>query len=193
TLGLTDRLLILKKPFDPVEVLQLATALSEKWVLKHQATLKLDELETLVQLRTTQLTHDAMHDALTGLPNRAMLHDRLAGVIQKDAPNAPEGYAVCFLDFDRFKIVNDSLGHEAGDELLIEIAKRLRACVESPEFTSACGESLVARLGGDEFVVMLGELKDAGAAFELAQAILRCLAEPYALKGYKLTSTASIG
>lgn len=191
TLGLTDRLLILKKPFDPLEVLQLATALSEKWVLKHKATLKFDELERLVEQRTNQLEHKATHDALTGLPNRLMIQDRLARVIER--ADAAAGYAVLFLDFDRFKVINDSLGHDAGDSLLREIASRLTEAAGSPEFTSRCREAFAARLGGDEFVVILDGIPGPETAYELAQVILERLARPYQLKGYNLTSTASIG
>src|ERR1051325_394185 len=114
-LGLTDRLLILKKPFDPVEVLQIATALSEKWTLKQQASLKLDELERLVEERTQALELAARNDALTGLPSRSHLRERLVEIVARWKERGTQ-FAVLFLDFDRFKIVNDSIGHSAGDE-----------------------------------------------------------------------------
>jgi len=193
TLGLTDRLLILKKPFDPVEVSQLATALSEKWALQKQAALKHDELERLVDLRTRDLTHAASHDRLTGLPNRTKLKERLALVLQARASNPDSSFAVFFLDFDRFKVVNDSLGHDAGDQLLVEISKRLNDCLASDEFTSRCAETLAARLGGDEFVVVAAGVRDLADLPQLATTLLDTLAQPYSLNGYNVVSTASIG
>jgi diguanylate cyclase len=192
-LGLTDRLLILKKPFDPIEVIQLATALSEKWVLKRQAALRFDDLERLVQLRTSALEHAASHDKLTGLPNRALLRERLVRTIERSREQPGEAFAVLFLDFDRFKVVNDSLGHDAGDQLLIEIGRRMTACLASDECASWCRETLAARMGGDEFVVLVEGLHSTQGACHLAESLLKQLAEPYALKGYNLTTTASIG
>jgi diguanylate cyclase (GGDEF)-like protein len=192
-LGLTDRLLILKKPFDPVEVVQLATALSEKWALKRQASLKFDELETLVHLRTHALEHAATHDRLTGLSNRAMLTDRLTRMIERNAASPGTAHAVLFLDFDRFKVINDSLDHDAGDKMLVEISRRLSASLASDAPAAQCTETLAARMGGDEFVVLLDGLASPQDAAAVAQKLLERLAEPYPLKGYNLTASASIG
>ncbi len=191
TLGLTDRLLILKKPFDPVEVSQLAVALGEKWRLSKQATLKFEELEKLVEQRTRALSHMALHDKLTGLANRAMLKERLAKTIERTEKNGG-AYALCFLDFDRFKIVNDSLGHDAGDQLLTEIAQRLNSCLASKEH-AGCDDLLAARLGGDEFVVLASSPKSESIAVRMGNSLLKWLGEPYKIKGYSLTSSASIG
>lgn len=191
-LGLTDRLLILKKPFDPVEVIQLATALSEKWVLKRQASLKLEELERLVRARTDALAHTALHDELTGLPNRYLCSERLARAVDAARRGGP-GYAVFFLDFDRFKLVNDSLGHDAGDRLLREVAGRLTSCLAGAEFSAASSSSLAARMGGDEFVILAEGVETAEAASGLAEYLTRRLAEPYAVEGLNLSATASIG
>jgi len=191
TLGLTDRLLILKKPFDPVEVSQLAVALSEKWRLSKQATLKLEELEKLVEQRTSALSHMALHDKLTGLPNRAMLKERLAKTIARTTSKGG-AFAVCFLDFDRFKIVNDSLGHDAGDQLLTEIAARLTAGLTSDEHPG-CDEMFAARLGGDEFVVVTSSADGAPGAVRIGESLLKWLSAPYQIKGYSLSSSASIG
>jgi diguanylate cyclase (GGDEF)-like protein len=191
TLGLTDRLLILKKPFDPVEVSQLAVALSEKWRLSKQATLKLEELEKLVEQRTSALSHMAMHDKLTGLPNRFMLKERLGRIVERSA-SGKGSFSVCFLDFDRFKIVNDSLGHDAGDHLLSEIATRLNACLASGEH-AGWDERVAARIGGDEFVVVVAGPGTEAGAVRIGEALLTWLASPYQVKGYNLTSSASIG
>ena len=130
-LGTTDRLLILKKPFDPIEVCQLAAALSEKWKLKHQAALKMSDLEKMVHSRTAELQRLAMTDKLTGLPNRAYLLEQLKSAVAKTVGDAGYRFAVHFLDFDRFKVINDSLGHNAGDQLLIGIAERLTKVLDS--------------------------------------------------------------
>ncbi|MGH7244082.1 MAG: putative bifunctional diguanylate cyclase/phosphodiesterase [Phycisphaerales bacterium] len=193
TLGLTDRLLILKKPFDPVEVSQLASALSEKWALQKQASLKHDELERLVELRTRDLTHTASHDRLTGLPNRSLLKKYLAEIVRPADEASRTPFAAFFLDFDRFKVVNDSLGHDAGDQLLIEISRRLSVCIESHDFASRSSRTMAARLGGDEFVVVASGLTDLNDLPQLANALLDNLAQPYSLKGYNVISTASIG
>src|SRR5438128_2879671 len=157
-LGINDRLLVLKKPFDHVEVIQLATALSEKWTLKRAATLKMDELEAIIQERTRELTHLALHDKLTGLPNRALLNDRLAHAIAHHTRDPQYHFAVLFLDFDRFKLINDSLGHKAGDALLIQIARRLNDLMRSTDTISPAQGGTPARLGGDEFVILLDNL-----------------------------------
>ena len=130
-----------------------------------------------------QLQHQAMHDPLTGLPNRVLLEDRLRLALKRARRRRGE-VAVLFVDLDNFKVVNDSLGHEAGDRLLIAVAKRLRAIVR-PEDT-------VARLGGDEFIFLL---EDAGLerAAGIAERILTKLGSPVALKGRRVYATASIG
>ena len=129
-LGHSDRLLVLKKPFEPIEVLQCACALTRKWQHEHQLRRHVETLERTVMIRTEgleaanrQLRHLASHDALTGLPNRILLDDRLAQAIAHAARDAQQ-FAVLVLDLDRFKQINDSFGHRAGDELLNEVAQR---------------------------------------------------------------------
>jgi diguanylate cyclase len=192
-LGLTDKLLILKKPFDPVEVSQLAASLSEKWTLKQNSQLKLEQLEQMVKERTSDLVHASLHDKLTGLPNRSLLMDRLTQAIERGKTNPDFKFAVFFLDFDRFKLVNDSLGHEVGDDLLTAISKRLLDFMH----TTNCGfdpeASMAARLGGDEFVLLaenLGKLED---ALTIADHVLALLCVPYEVGGHNIASTASIG
>ncbi len=190
-LGLTDRLLILKKPFDPAEVTQLAIALSEKWELRRAAKLKMEDLEKMVEVRTQELTHLALHDKLTNLGNRAMFNERLAVAVQKAKESATYDYAVLFLDFDRFKSVNDSLGHEAGDELLKLIAERLNAALKLAG--PIVGNALAARLGGDEFTILIDSTVGALDPAEFASSLLHVLAAPYMISGCEVVCTASIG
>jgi diguanylate cyclase (GGDEF)-like protein len=126
----------------------------------------------------------AYHDGLTGLPNRSMFSKVLNQSIS-EAQRYERRLAVAFLDLDRFKQINDTLGHEAGDQLLKEVAARLKGCVRSND--------TVARLGGDEFVVLLPELEDERYAAIVAQKILGATAKPFSLMGQEFRVTASIG
>lgn len=191
SLGVTDRLLILKKPFDPLEVSQIAAALTAKWHSAAQAALKLAEMEKLVQLRTSELKQAALIDKLTGLPNRELLNDRLDQLIQHSRRDAQRKFAVLFLDFDRFKLVNDSLGHRNGDLLLIAIAERLRSEIRDTDSIACMGTA--ARLGGDEFVVLLDELRDYHDAARVTERLLEALNKPYVVGGSVVHSTASVG
>jgi diguanylate cyclase (GGDEF)-like protein/PAS domain S-box-containing protein len=130
-----------------------------------------------------QLLHDAYHDALTGLPNRTLFLDRLehAAARRRDK----NGFAVLFLDLDRFKVINDSLGHGIGDQLLVGVARKLQAALRAGD--------TVARLGGDEFTILLEEVQDPGVAMRTADRILRELAVPMDLSGHQAATTASIG
>ncbi len=126
----------------------------------------------------------AYHDALTGLPNRSMFSKLLSQSLS-EAHRYGRQLAVAFLDLDRFKQINDTLGHEAGDQLLRDVAKRLRLCVRESDS--------VARLGGDEFVVLLPELSDLKDAGVIAEKILAAIAKPFTLIGHEFRVTASIG
>lgn len=128
-------------------------------------------------------TH-ANFDQLTQLPNRRMFQDRLAHELKK-AHRTNQQLALMFLDLDRFKEINDTLGHDRGDELLAEAAKRLLSCVRESD--------TVARLGGDEFTIIVAELDDAGCVERIAEAILHALAEPYTLNNEVAYVSASIG
>lgn len=192
-LGLSDQLLILKKPFDPAEVSQLAVSLSEKWTLKVKAQLKMDELEQIVQQRTAALAHTAMHDKLTGLANRALLQDRLNQAIERRKRNPDYHFALFFIDLDRFKLVNDSLGHDVGDELLVAIADRLRQSLRTTDSICHAESSTASRLGGDEFVVLADDLRNTLDTAALADRFLMLLSHPYQVKGHTVSSSASIG
>lgn len=132
-----------------------------------------------------RLLHDAFHDALTGLPNRALFLDHLQMAIARYNRHPDRPFAVLFLDFDRFKIINDSLGHLAGDELLIEIARRLVQNVRPGD--------TIARLGGDEFTILLEDLRHQEEAINLAERIQKNLTLPIKLTMTEVTITASIG
>ncbi len=123
-------------------------------------------------------------DGLTGLSNRSMLLEQMNAAIARALRSANQ-LAVMFVDLDRFKEVNDTLGHDAGDELLRECAKRLSACVREPDF--------VARLGGDEFVVLLADITDTAAVSPIAERMLDMLTAPYHLRGVQAQVSASIG
>src|SRR5581483_11279643 len=126
----------------------------------------------------------AYYDALTGLPNRALLHDRLAKALAS-ARRHEEKLALLFLDIDRFKVINDSLGHSIGDLLLKEVAERLKR--------SAREQDTVARLGGDEFIVVLGAIKNVGDVAVTAERIVGALAAPITIQRHSLTVTCSLG
>lgn len=141
-----------------------------------------------------QLRHAALHDALTGLPNRAYFLKRLEQTIHRSRMQSGHLFAVLFIDFDRFKMINDSLGHNVGDQLLINVAERLRLTLRGLDIGGRCGErQFSARLGGDEFVVLLDELREPGSAVLIAERLLKELAAPHQIDGQKVVSTASIG
>ncbi|MEG3898182.1 MULTISPECIES: EAL domain-containing protein [unclassified Microcoleus] len=132
-----------------------------------------------------QLLHDALHDALTELPNRALLTDRLGQAFARAKRNPSYQFAVLFLDLDRFKVINDSQGHRTGDRLLVAVARRL--------LTGLRPGDTVARVGGDEFVILLEEIQGVDEAKALAKEILRAIERPLNLEGSKVLITASIG
>ena len=131
-----------------------------------------------------QLLHDALHDGLTGLPNRALFTDRL-GLALRRPRNARSGFAVLFLDLDRFKHVNDSLGHDVGDELLMQIGQRLAESLRPGD--------TVARLGGDEFALLIHDVSGAGEASRISERIQALLQDTFVVGGHQLFSGASIG
>jgi diguanylate cyclase (GGDEF)-like protein/PAS domain S-box-containing protein len=137
------------------------------------------------KLMEEQLRHQALHDRLTGLPNRALLHDRLEHVLSLMRRNPEYKSAVLFLDLDRFKVINDSLGHRTGDELLVQIAMRLQRLLRETD--------TVARLGGDEFVVLLEGIEDVHEVTIIAQRMQESLAKPFILNGQEIHTSVSIG
>ena len=187
----SDKLLVVKKPFEPIEVMQCASALTRKW--QNELTLRrhVESLERVVEDRTRgleaanrQLRHLATHDALTGLPNRILLEDRLSQAIAHAARDG-HSFAVAVFDLDRFKVVNDSFGHGTGDVLLKEVAARLQGVARSID--------TVVRLGGDEFVMIIDSLVQAGDAHAVARRALAALHQPLRIGDKDIHSSASIG
>ena len=132
-----------------------------------------------------RLEHNALHDALTNLPNRALFVERLSHCIERGARHPDESFAVLFLDLDRFKVINDSLGHTVGDRLLIEVARRLRANLRA-------GETL-ARLGGDEFALLVEDFTDPAVPERVARRMHESLREPTVVEDHSVVTMASIG
>jgi PAS domain S-box-containing protein len=149
------------------------------------------------------LAHNAFHDGLTNLANRTLLLDRLGRALAISRRHADFKFALLFIDIDGFKVVNDSLGHAAGDALLIQIARRLTACLRRVDTISrpqqgeddqvTFGDSTLARPGGDEFVVLAEELRDPSDAIRVADRIREKLAPPFDVDGHEIVVTASIG
>ncbi len=137
------------------------------------------------RLAEGRLHHIAYHDGLTDLANRHGFHERLALAVQKTRRDASQRFAVLYLDLDRFKVVNDSLGHTAGNELLREVGARLRGCVRPGD--------LVARLGGDEFAVLTEGIHDAQTGVRLAESVLDELGRPMELSGTEVLPGVSVG
>ena len=131
-----------------------------------------------------QLAHRAFHDFLTDLPNRALFMDRLEHVLVR-AKRGGIKVAVLFVDLDDFKFINDGLGHEVGDRLLVAVAKRLQTCLRHAD--------TAARLGGDEFAILLEDVTDLSEATRVAERIAEVLREPFILEGRQLLTSASIG
>ena len=157
------------------------------------------ELEsTMSQLKAamSELEVAASTDKLTGLPNRAILMERLQQVMKRSNRDGSR-FAILFLDFDRFKLVNDGLGHNVGDQLLMSIAERLKENLRAGDSAARVdaddSDNLSARLGGDEFVILLDRIKDVQDATLVAERIQKSLEAPHKIGRYEVTSTASIG
>ena len=190
-LGHSDRLLVLRKPFEPIEVLQCASALTRKWQNERIVRGQVASLEQVVSARTQgleaanrQLRHLATHDVLTGLPNRVLLDDRLAQAVAH-ADRDRQSFAVMVCDLDRFKLINDSLGHRAGDQLLQEVARRLSGAVRSID--------TVARLGGDEFVLVVNPVSGRAEAEAVARRAIESVQPPVEIAGISIHTSPSIG
>ena len=233
--GTTDRVLILKKPFDTVEVRQLAHALQRRWELARLGALRVDDLKGIIEQQTRELkaanealkreaalredalrrlgeSHEqiralAYQDGLTGLPNRRLLNEHLEKVLARARRKGTE-FAVLFIDVDNFKLINDTIGHQAADEVLRKLAESLSDLIRSDDLLSLyveemdlgatitsepVHESVLSRLGGDEFIVLLPDTRDRFAAGTVARRILKHLEHPIRAVGQEVFVTASIG
>jgi diguanylate cyclase (GGDEF)-like protein/PAS domain S-box-containing protein len=147
------------------------------------------------------LEHRALHDLLTELPNRALFVDRLQHSLIRARRHSDYKFVVLFIDIDGFKVLNDSLGHSAGDELLIQVAKRLTACFRETDTVSRSATTMnpsisndsLARLGGDEFTVLLDDVSEPSDAIRVARRILDKIALPFTISGQQVVISASIG
>ncbi len=144
-----------------------------------------ERIGTQLQESKDHFRHAAFHDALTNLPNRALLTENLKFVIERAKNHEDYQFAVLFLDLDRFKNVNDSLGHSIGDQLLIAMARRLESCIREVD--------MVARLGGDEFAILLDGIASGGDATNMARRIQEKLTSPFNLSGHEVFTTTSLG
>jgi diguanylate cyclase (GGDEF)-like protein len=173
-----DKLFYIEKPFHPFEVRQLATALGSKWRAE----------SSLMRL--------AYFDALTGLPNRQSFRSRLAAALDTSR-NTECAAAVLYIDLDDFKRINDTLGHDAGDELLCVVSERLRVSLRADDEVARSNSSdpsaELARLGGDEFVVVINDIGGQADAGVVAQRIIRSLTKPIQIGGHDVLITPSIG
>lgn len=142
----------------------------------------------------TDITERKVSDPLTGLPNRLLFIDRLGRLIKHSKRRKDHLFAVLFLDLDGFKMINDSLGHLAGDQLLLGVASRLEKCLRSSDTVARLGETFtVARLGGDEFTILLDDLKEPDDANRAAERLMKSLAPPFPLAGKEVFTSISIG
>ncbi len=150
-----------------------------------QLSRSFNEMMDTLRKSEERLQYEAFHDVLTALPNRALLLDRLERLIERNRRHHEYKFAVLFVDLDRFKNVNDSLGHTKGDELLISISHRLQGCLRTMD--------TVARLGGDEFIILMDEIHQMSDATDLAERILKELEPMFSIDGQEIYVSASIG
>ncbi len=186
-LGANDRLLFLRKPFDTTAVKQMALSQTRKWNLSKQAERYVSQLESEITVRKkseARLQYLALHDSLTGLANRNKFNKGLADFLA-DARESGRKMALFFVDLDRFKEINDTLGYHNGDTLLKQIAQRL---------TQTIGErGMVARFGGDEFAILAPDISSKAQASELATEIHRAIEPSFSIEKIQLEVRASIG
>jgi diguanylate cyclase (GGDEF)-like protein len=182
-----DQLLILKKPFDTLEIRQMASAMTWKWQLAQDAARKMRSLERTIEERVQELlkvSHLLQYDVLTELPNSMLLGDRLTQAMAQCRRHDRQ-LAVMFIGLDRFKRINNALGHPVGDEMLKRVARTLATVVRESDS--------VFRYGSDEFVVVLGDIVDPQQIKGVAEKLLTAINSPQPIDGHDLTVTASLG
>ena len=182
-----DQLLILKKPFDTLEIRQMASAMTWKWQLAQDAARKMRSLERTIEERVQELlkvSHLLQYDVLTELPNSMLLGDRLTQAMAQCRRHDRQ-LAVMFIGLDRFKRINNALGHPVGDEMLKRVARALTTVVRESDS--------VFRYGSDEFVVLVGDVSDPQQTKGVAEKLLNAISTPQPIDGHDLTVTASLG
>jgi diguanylate cyclase (GGDEF)-like protein len=182
-----DQLLVLKKPFDSLEIRQMASALTWKWQMAQDATLKMLSLERTIEDRVHELlkvSHLLQYDALTELPNSTLLGDRLTQSLALSRRHDKQ-LAVMFLGLDRFKRINNALGHPVGDEMLKRVGQSLVSTVRKSDS--------VFRYGSDEFVVILADIHHPQQTKGIAEKLLTAVSAPQHIAGHDLNVTASLG
>lgn len=157
--------------------------LDEQEQIRRAALVAREQAELALRESEARFRYQATHDPLTDLPNRTLFTQRLSAALDRNGKR-DRRIAVCFVDLDGFKVVNDTLGHQVGDQLLVSVAQRLRKAV---------GEHLVARLGGDEFVILMEDTTCTDDALKIADAALAAIATPARVDGHSLSVSASIG
>ncbi len=168
---------------------------SYRWILSRGLAIR-DHTGTAHRMAGSQtdITAGKVADALTGLPNRVLLMDRLNRLAERSRRNKDHLFAVLFLDLDQFKLINDSLGHLCGDRLLVAFTRRLQTELRSSDLVARLtGAHTVARLGGDEFTILLDDLKHPTDALRVAERLIEILKKPFSINGREIFATASIG
>jgi diguanylate cyclase (GGDEF)-like protein len=183
TVGLAANCLLVRRDGREAEIEDSASPIHDREGHVTGAVIVFRDVGTALE-RSRQMSHLAQHDALTGLPNRLLLNDRLAEAIAL-AHRRGKPLAVLFLDVDRFKAINDSLGHLAADWILRSVATRLSGALRQSD--------TVCRYGGDEFVIVLPEIEHMDDAEFVATKLLRAVAEPHRVDAHDVTVTASVG
>ncbi len=141
-----------------------------------------------------KLKHDALHDNLTGLPNRTLLTERLKDALNHNAQDKSRTFALMFIDLDRFKFINDSLGHDVGDQLLVSVAAKLTNSLRASDtIAHLSNQNIVSRFGGDEFAILLDNIRNLNEAIDIAERVQSSLSKPFVLNGHEITTSASIG
>lgn len=181
---ISDNLIVRNSAGETKQVSVTAVPLFDENDLCHSVMALIQDV-TDHHLQMKRIEEIAYLDPLTGLPNRYSILRRIQKAFDRGDSSH---FALLFMDFDRFKLINDSLGHEVGDQLLIAIGDRIRQSIRSTD--CVC---VPARLGGDEFVVLLDQISDSELALQVAERLLKSLGEPYHLAGHSIVSTASIG
>ena len=144
------------------------------------------------KLAVEQLLENALHDSLTGLPNRRLFLDRLHGAASRASRHPGALFAVLYLDLDDFKPINDTFGHAIGDQLLVQVSRRLEHCLRPSDTVARVGDTL-ARLGGDEFTVLVEDMNDDSDAIRVARRIHEEVSRPFFIGGHEMSTTVSIG